>query len=537
MSYDLTKLVRVSALQQLAQRTVDNFYTKEETNEKIETRAPLESPEFLEDITVVDSNGNSVSCEVKSSNDIDLLELSGKNSNPIIRNIHDPIDSGDAVNKNYVDNKEISEFTGILPISKGGTGNNHGYIITGAKDNSDIGIGATVEGFYNESSGKYSHSEGQSNMASGDQSHAEGFDCHSQGENSHSEGEHTKARGSGSHTEGFRTLANGKYSHVEGNMSATKTVAFASHAEGRSVAAGKYAHAEGAGYDNVTITLGEYLNSNKYSYFVSDNNHPKEGMYYFEDLVNDFDSSSNTWLVTAVDTTNSIVTFNKNDSSLANTEITLYGYNGAIGDCSHAEGYVTSANGRYSHAEGYETKTTGQASHAEGYKTIAKSLASHASGYGTISQRNAQHVFGAWNIPDGQGAVGTQGKYVEIVGNGSNEENRSNARTLDWSGNEVLAGKLTIGANPTADMDVTPKSYVDALKPLIVTVENDIASKTAAEIYAEIPKRQIMCLYNNIYYSITYCSSTLAEFGYYANTSDYAKVSIDASGNTIFSGS
>lgn len=37
----------------------------------------------------------------------------------------------------------------------------------------------------------------------------------------------------------------------------------------------------------------------------------------------------------------------------------------------------------------------------------------------------------------------TRGTYVEIVGNGKNPSTRSNARTLDWNGNEWLAGGLT----------------------------------------------------------------------------------------------
>ena len=47
------------------------------------------------------------------------------------------------------------------------------------------------------------------------------------------------------------------------------------------------------------------------------------------------------------------------------------------------------------------------------------------------------------------------------MGNGTSDNARSNARTLDWNGNEVLAGKLTVGAAPSGDMDVTTKGYVD----------------------------------------------------------------------------
>ena len=53
-----------------------------------------------------------------------------------------------------------------------------------------------------------------------------------------------------------------------------------------------------------------------------------------------------------------------------------------------------------------------------------------------------------------------RGNYVEIVGNGD-WSTRSNARTLDWNGNEVLSGKLTVGTAPTNNMDVTTKQYVD----------------------------------------------------------------------------
>ena len=50
---------------------------------------------------------------------------------------------------------------------------------------------------------------------------------------------------------------------------------------------------------------------------------------------------------------------------------------------------------------------------------------------------------------------------VEIVGWGT-ATNRKNIRTLDTSGNEVLAGKLTLGAQPTTNMDAATKQYVDA---------------------------------------------------------------------------
>ena len=137
----------------------------------------------------------------------------------------------------------------------------------------------------------------------------------------------------------------------------------------------------------------------------------------------------------------------------------------ASGIQSHAEGDGAIASGSQSHAEGYNTRASGTISHAEGNNTIASGLTSHTEGLQTIANHASQHVFGQYNIADSSTARSdVRGTYVEIVGNGTKNgktESRSNARTLDWNGNEVLAGKLTVGAAPTADMDVTTKKYVD----------------------------------------------------------------------------
>ena len=114
----------------------------------------------------------------------------------------------------------------------------------------------------------------------------------------------------------------------------------------------------------------------------------------------------------------------------------------ANGNASHAEGDGTEANGLYSHAEGNFSEANGECSHAEG-GSEANGDYSHTEGVNTIASRKGQHVFGKYNIADVEGADTTAyGKYVEIVGNGSANNARSNARTLDWDGNEVIAGKM-----------------------------------------------------------------------------------------------
>lgn len=118
--------------------------------------------------------------------------------------------------------------------------------------------------------------------------------------------------------------------------------------------------------------------------------------------------------------------------------------NKAAGNYSHAEGTSATASGNYgSHAEGNSTTASGDfGAHAEGSVTIASGESSHVEGQGTTAGRKNQHVFGKYNVAE-TGEATTEGTYVEIVGNGTNAA-RSNARTLDWQGNEWLAGNIDV---------------------------------------------------------------------------------------------
>lgn len=72
---------------------------------------------------------------------------------------------------------------------------------------------------------------------------------------------------------------------------------------------------------------------------------------------------------------------------------------------------------------------TGSYSHAEGYYAVASGQYSHAEGRNTKASSDAQHVSGKFNVED------STGKYAVIVGNGTADDSRSNALTVDWSGN------------------------------------------------------------------------------------------------------
>lgn len=191
--------------------------------------------------------------------------------------------------------------------------------------------------------------------------------------------------------EGGTTTASGDYSHAEG--SGTSATSICCHAEGSSTtASGDYSHAEG----RYTTATGSYSHA--------------EG---------------------------------------SGTE--------ANGQCSHAEGNDAKANGYYSHAEGRYTTATGDCSHAEGSHTTAMGNYSHAEGDGakangycshaegnnTTTTGDYQHVQGRFNISDTTKA--------HIVGNGNSNSNRSNAHTLDWSGNAWYQGNIKTGGTSYND--------------------------------------------------------------------------------------
>lgn len=185
----------------------------------------------------------------------------------------------------------------------------------------------------------------------------------------------------------------------------------------------------------------------------------------------------------------------------------------------YVKDYVTAGKkagtnlGMYSTAEGYDTVASGDYSHAEGRDTMASGDYSHAEGYSTIAQKQNQHVFGRYNIAD----TTDYGKYIEIVGNGTDLYNRNNARTLDWNGNETLAGTLTLGADPTTAMQSATKQYVDN-NALTTTFTATLAaaswSGTSAPYTYSLSLSSLKCGSNGTVPPIIYATSNIEQYSY-----------------------
>ncbi len=165
-------------------------------------------------------------------------------------------------------NLGLDDFTGILPVSQGGTGNNIGYVRVGQKPNTTIGRYATAEGEDNTASGESSHAEGSACYARGADSHAEGrntgtnafaahaegFQAEAEGSHSHAEGYYCRAFKENAHAEGNRTHAEGKHSHSEGDQ--TYATGEASHTEGAETLAHNYASHAGGKYSRAMASGG-----------------------------------------------------------------------------------------------------------------------------------------------------------------------------------------------------------------------------------------------------------------------------------------
>ena len=123
----------------------------------------------------------------------------------------------------------------------------------------------------------------------------------------------------------------------------------------------------------------------------------------------------------------------------------------ASGANSNVIGTGCTASGQYAVAIGTSSTASGVGSLALGLWATASGTIATAIGQGCVAKNGGQLVFGMNNVLDPSENPSTEkGDYVEIVGNGANKNNRSNARTLDWEGNESLAGGLTLGKG-TAD--------------------------------------------------------------------------------------
>ena len=144
-------------------------------------------------------------------------------------------------------------------------------------------------------------------------------------------------------------------------------------------------------------------------------------------------------------------------TSLSQKKYYIFGTSvGNSGMYSFSEGNMVSASGAYgAHAEGNHTIASGAyGAHAEGDYTEAIGDFSHAQNIHTIAKYNAQTVIGAYNDNDSLSLF--------EIGNGTSDNNRSNAFTVDWYGNVNCVGNVKCAGYITASNHTNPIGWYDA---------------------------------------------------------------------------
>lgn len=420
----------------------------------------------------------------------DLMEIT-------LNNLNVPVVEEEYEYTKKLDNRYLN---GKLIIS--GTG--YGSEIFNSSDNNASGDYSHVEGTSTTASGECSHAEGSITTASGNQSHAEGYCTTASGGSSHAEGSYSKASGRASHAEGYSYQMGYTPIVISGEANTTtytstttisssiplqlligltltidyvnigKIVSYTSNGDTLSTitldktinpnnaisnkriypsnrvteSRGNYSHAEGQG----TVANGETSHSEGDRTYAGGRSSHSEG--YFTIASGNYSHAEGQHTTTTGEGSHAEGQYTTASGDYSHVE-----GNGSTASVSysHAEGSGTTASGLQSHAEGEHTTASGNNSHAEGSYTTASGLQSHAEGYMTTAQRRSQHVFGEFNVLDtGGSSAFNKGTYIEIVGKGTKASARSNARTLDWSGNETLAGSITIGKGTSDEVTLTP---------------------------------------------------------------------------------
>lgn len=464
----------------------------------------------------------------------------------VINNVFSIIAPGYGSNKNIGKITAIDTANGTVTVDTfvGQLGPNNYFSVLSDVGNVVIGEHTFAEGYKTVSSGEASHAEGQYTMAAGEASHAEGHNTiatyaysHAEGSgtkafnyDAHAEGSGTKAVANASHAEGGLTTASGQYSHAEGYQSIAEGAN--SHAEGSSTAKGANSHAEGDhtyAYGTSSHAEGTRTITGTYGFLITDSNNTNK-TYTLNSVkglaVDDSFSLHSTYYtkincgkITAIDTTNKTITVNEYYSPmecgpvvylfiLNKPYIGLEMYEGSSSDnSSHAEGYATQALNLNTHAEGNNTFASSEGAHAEGVSTSAKAFGAHAEGFGTsasgqnshaegyytLTQIDNQHVQGKYNIPD------ATGRYAHIVGNGTSDTKRSNAHTVDWSGNAWFAGNIKVGGTGQEDTsakevaikdEVTPRNTVSGY-PIVLTDHLKNENILSCNVYGNCGKNLI----------------------------------------------
>ena len=114
---------------------------------------------------------------------------------------------------------------------------------------------------------------------------------------------------------------------------------------------------------------------------------------------------------------------------------------------------------------------------------VASGECSHVEGMGNVAMQEAQHVQGKYNILNDSDEL-----YAHIVGNGISQSYRSNAHTLDWSGNAWYSGDVYVGSTSGTNKDEGSKKLAteEYVAEEIANIGNTLALHPIGSIYMSV---------------------------------------------------
>ena len=381
-----------------------------------------------------------------------------------------------------------------------------GYYSTAmGRDTEASGYNSTAIGFYTEASESYSTAMGRSTKALGSSSTAMGFETNASGDYSTAMGYGTDALGDYSTAMGLGTYASGDYSTAMGlgtNASGDYSTAmgYLTNASGDySTAMGFSTQAESHNefvigrYNKTTsgVSSTDWVNvdplftvgngsssSNRSNAFQILKN--GDATFYSNltvkkdlDVEGDIDVTGTVTATAFVGDGSGLTNVFKGsgDSSIvmgylstaSGTTSTAMGYDTeATGDYSTAMGVETKAVGHYSTSMGYKTKALGDYSTAMGNETEASAKNSFAAGAKSLAEYHSEFVIGRFNktTPDPHPNAWVNGDPLFTVGNGQDNENRSNAFQIRKGGNATFYKDLDVKGTLTESSDIRLKKNI-----------------------------------------------------------------------------
>ena len=358
---------------------------------------------------------------------------------------------------------------GCLPFVIGSTNTVYQTSLLASVEGSSNTVGQDVLGDVDNvnhtvsypASGTYVHVEGSRNTEIGNYDHTEGFDNLSSGHVSHIEGRANKQQGRYTHIEGLYnttddSTTNKAFTSPNSSTSTTDNVQL-NHIEGyHNTVSGYLDHVEGS--DNTVNYTNHHIEGTGHTVGAtinSDRDHVEGSAHTVDGSINHVEGRGHT------------VQTNLNHVEGDNN--TVYGANNQPSTKTarnHVEGYGNTVNAEldYVHVQGFTNIATVQGADVGGRNNTC------ATQWGTVRGKYA-----TTNITDG----------LLVIGNGTGANARSNAFIVHTD------GRATVGAEPTQNMDVSTKQYVDNLG--ILTVSVDAGEYNSERYYVPIDLEYNQC--------------------------------------------